>query len=162
MNTATLPLITPHLVSLSECVCEELTERGAGPLCSCTFYPGALPAFDGCSECTSGTCGMGWLRVVTAFPSDSFPLQSFDPHCRKEMVWQLEIGAVRCMPVEQDGGPLDEQTLAEVWVGQMLDAEAIARAVFCCDVPSIMLDTYTPIGPDGGCVGGSWSVFAGL
>lgn len=158
----TLPLITPYLVALEECVCTMLTEQGAGPLCSCGVYPGGIPAFDGCDDCGNGVCGMGYVRIATAFPYDIFPNPTLDPNCRREIAWQVEIGALRCMPTAHDGYALDQETLAEVWVGQMLDAQAIANAVMCCDLPVVSLGAYVPVGPDGGCVGGFWTAWIGM
>lgn len=157
-----LPVITPHLLALADCVCNELDQRGAGPLCRCGFHPGAIPAFDGCGDCGNDVCGMGWLRVVTAYPYETFPVPSLDPHCRHDIAWQIEVGSVRCMPITQDGSALESEQLMEVWVSQMLDAEALHRAVLCCEAPIVTLGTYTPVGPSGGCVGGYWTAFVGL
>jgi len=49
-----------------------------------------------------------------------------------------------------------------VTLNQMADAEAIYRALLCCDAPQIAVERYQPIGPAGGCVGGFWVAYLGL
>ena len=66
--------ITPLLFALSECVCNELATTGAGPMCWCGIYPGIAVSLEYCEECGEGVCGMGWVRMVSANPSTSFPI----------------------------------------------------------------------------------------
>jgi hypothetical protein len=157
-----LPFITPHLVTLTECVCEELAATGAGPTCWCGMYAGALPAWDYCGSCDGDVCGMGYVRVVTAFPYEVFPIPTLDNTCRRELAWQIEVGAMRCIPVHDDGLPLAEADMAEVWVGQMLDTWALYKALTCCEAPGMSVQSYTPVGPEGGCVGGFWTAYVSM
>jgi hypothetical protein len=48
--------------------------------------------------------------------------------------------------------------MTEVAIGQLLDANALHRALKCCGL-DIGVAAYTPLGPEGGCVGGSWLAF---
>jgi hypothetical protein len=141
-----------------ECVCEQLTAVGAGPACWCGIYPGAQVSWDYCSDCNSGVCGMGYVRLAGAFPSDSFPLPAIDTTCRKPLAWGVEVGALRCFPQPESGELLDPVSMGEVAMNQAMDAEALYRALKCCEF-EMAIEIYRPVGPDGGCVGGFWTAF---
>ena len=148
--------ITPWLFALSECVCNELATTGAGPMCWCGIYPGAQVSLEYCEECSDGLCGMGWVRLVTANPSTSFPIPEVQPNCRAEVAWMIEVGAVRCIPSPEDGAIPPAEDMAMYAADQMQDAHALYRALLCCEAPSMLVQSWTPIGPDGGCLGGTW------
>ena len=96
--------VMPYLTALADCLCEELTTNGAGPLCWCGVVPGLTVSLEYCETCSGDSpCGMGWVRVVTVTPTDVFPLPSLEPNCRRPLVWQVEAGAMRCMPVPANG-----------------------------------------------------------
>jgi hypothetical protein len=152
-----IPGIIVALTDLIECVCGLLATEGAGEPCWCGIHPGAQVSWDYCSggECSSDMCGMAWVRPDLVFPYDSFPLPVVDPNCRKPLAWRVEVGALRCMPQPSTGELLTPvESMAVTW-GQILDARAIHKALQCCDV-SVTVEGYTPVGPQGGCVGGFW------
>jgi len=154
--------IHPILFNLVDCLCTELTENGAGPTCWCGIYPGAAVSLEYCNPCGNDACGMGWVRVMGTTPSDTFPVPTLDPTCRKELAWMVEVGAARCIPVPEDGEIPSPAEMLEVAVGQMQDQWAIYRALMCCGAPSVVTQQWLPIGPDGGCVGGYWVAFLGV
>lgn len=158
----TPPRLALALGDLAECVCEQLTINGAGPTCWCGLYAGALVAWDYCAgECGNGVCGMGWVRLSAGFPYQVFPQQFLDLRCTLPVAWQIEVGAVRCMPQMPDGGPIDADTMANVALAQSLDARALHTAMQCCG-HEIAAELYTPTGPEGGCVGGFWTGYLAL
>lgn len=153
--------ITPWVFALSQCVCHELSTTGAGPTCWCGIYPGSLISWEYCGECGTDKCGMGYVRVAQGYPSDTFPLATLDPTCRHPLVWTVEVGALRCLPVLEDGEILSPDDMNMLAAEQMQDAHALYRALLCCEAPSVSLQGWQPLGPEGGCVGGMWTAYIG-
>lgn len=152
--------------ALTECVCEALAKQGAGPTCWCGLFPGNEVSWDYCGECSGGQCGMGYVRVVSVFPSQQFPQQDPLPGaCATPLVVELAVGALRCVPVmDSDGSLPDEAAFLETGLGVFADMAAIRNAVDCCDLGGrdVAIGAYQPLGPRGGCVGGEWSVWVSL
>jgi len=156
------PTIMPYLAALSECLCTQLSETGAGEPCWCGVVPGFLVSLEYCDNCAENPCGMGWVRAAGVFPYDTFPISTLDANCAKPLAWQIEVGAVRCMPIPADGEILKPEQMIEVALNQAADTEAMYRALMCCDAPQMTVERYQPIGPEGGCVGGFWIAYLGL
>jgi hypothetical protein len=154
------PGIIDALTVLAECVCTTLAVEGAGETCWCGVHPGAAVSWDYCSggECRSDTCGMAWVRPTTVFPYDAFAQPVIDLRCAHPLAWGVEVGSLRCMPQPSSGELLSPEESMEVTWGQVLDARAIHNALKCCDI-KIAPVLYTPVGPQGGCVGGYWTAF---
>jgi hypothetical protein len=161
----TLPLAPPAvalaLIDLADCVCAELAETGAGPTCWCGLYPGAAVSWEYCNECSGGTCGMGYVRAAGVFPYDSFPIPVIDDRCVRPLAWSVEVGALRCIPTPGDGELPSPTVMAEVALAQVMDAQALYRAVKCCGM-EVSVERYFPVGPQGGCIGGFWMAYLGL
>lgn len=149
----------PGVQALIECLCTEMVNSGLGPLCLCSPLPGSQIALD------YGAEGMAWVRVAGAWPSANFP--NPDPGgrgaCTSPLAIQLEVGAARCAPSLGDDGELP--TLSEqfeVTRLQLADMAAMRRAILCCDLANngrVALGAYTPAGPQGGVVWGTWTVW---
>lgn len=156
-----LPTVITTVAALVDCLCEELTVSGGGPVCWCGAYPGASVSWEYCSggECTNGACGMAWVRPAAVFPYDSFPIPSLDPRCERPLAWAIEVGVLRCMPQPDDGELLPPDEMLTVTMTTMLDARAIHTAIKCCDGVEAAVEQYTPVGPLGGCVGGFWTAY---
>ena len=156
------PIVLPRIVlaldALATCVCEQLATTGAGPTCWCGLYPGAAVSWEHCGECDGGVCGMGYVRLARVFPYNTFPQGVIDLRCASPLAWAVEIGALRCLPQPADGEPPSPEIAAEATVNQMLDARAIWEAMKCCGL-EIGIETYIPVGPEGGCVGGFWLAY---
>ena len=146
------------LAQLGECVCEQLATVGAGPTCWCGLYPGATVSWDYCGECSGDSCGMGYVRLATVFPYSQFPIEVIDDRCTLPTAWAIEAGALRCMPQPPSGEVLAPGPMAEVAIRQVLDAGAIHTALKCCGL-KVAVNRWQPLGPSGGCVGGSWLAF---
>lgn len=154
------------VAALTDCVCETLAVEGAGPTCWCGLFPGAEVSWDYCGECSGGTCGMAYVRLVSIYESQQFPQQDPLPsNCGAPLVAELAIGALRCIPVaERDGSLPDEAALLEAGLATFADMAAIRTAVSCCDLGDreFAFGSYAPLGARGGCVGGEWTVWVTL
>lgn len=143
------------MIALQQCVCEEITKRGLPSVCFCGVVPGATPVFDFAEE------GMAWVRLANSFPAVAFPSQDQTLRsCGSPLAYQLEVGIVRCVEVNEDGeAPTLEQQFEATRL-QMADMEAMRYAIQCC-LPnaSKILGNYTPYGPQGAAVGGWWNLY---
>lgn len=151
----------PVLVQLADCLCTELVTSGLPPTCICSPMPGEAIAAD----YVSSEQGMAWVRVGAVYPSSVFPAQDQSASgCLMPMAVQIEVGALYCAPVVEGrsknppglGAMFDSTRL------QMAAMAAMLRAIECClgaaSRKGVALGPYAPIGPDGGVVGGSWTV----
>ena len=149
--------------ALMACVCELLEADGAGPVCWCGFYPGAEVSWDYCGECAGGSCGMAYARIMEAFQSSNFPNpEDSAAKCQSPLAVGLVVGALRCMPMAEDGSLPDPDAVMETSIGVIADMTAMLEAIACCDMGEYALGQYTPLGPQGGCVGGEWTLWVSL
>lgn len=133
-------------------------------LCLFTVMPGNDVPID-YAECG----GMAWVRLVTAAPSSTFPNADSSPgNCASFLAYALEVGLLREAPMPQQFGsewtnPSSEEQFdaAEKAADGM---EAVYRALRSVggEFPDFVVGTYTPYGPDGGAVGGTWAMTVGL
>src|SRR5690606_35524537 len=157
----------PLAERLAECLCGLLSERD--PVACCCVEPGAEVAWDDC------TGGQAWVRIVQEYPlGDRFPHpQNSASPCGGVGGWAvvLELGVLRCMPLPDGQGSLPscqaEQDTAERIAD---DKHTMREAVFCCDwrdtprdafaspEDGLIVGPWTPVGPEGGCVGGTMTV----
>jgi hypothetical protein len=119
--------------------------------CDVSLLPGQLPLWT--------SLDMAWVRLVGAYPSTRFPQQRIDSDsCAAPLAYQIEIGIIHCVPTVGNRGqaPMAE-ALENLAVQILQDMEDIKMALRCC-LPGwdILLNTWTPIGPTGNVVGGSW------
>lgn len=151
-------VIWPGLDQLATCLCEELIRSGLPELCFCGVVAGT-PALD----LTDEDKGMAWVRLLQVYPSTTFPQPTSTPSsCTAPLVAQVEIGVMRCFPAAMDVEHLP--TEQEQWDAarlQQADMMAMYRAIQCCykKFDEFSIGAYTPLGPDGGLVGGTWQVF---
>lgn len=114
------------------------------------LMPGANPVWDDC--CESG--GQLWVRVMNVVPATGKP-----PKC-PVLGWRatLGIGVIRCAHVVDDHGyaPTAEQMSGDT-VQMTQDMADVGRALLCSGLVSTVTN-WLPAGPDGGCVGGEWTV----
>ena len=149
--------IWPLMVQMQQCLCETLTERGLMPGdCFCGILPGDSAIWDFQS-------GAAYVRLVDVYPSTTFPAANTNPgtSCAAMLVATLEVGLTQCIPINADGSPLTQVQQMEVSRHQMAGMRAVQQAIACCDIPLVVLGTYTPVGPQGGLVGGFWQINVG-
>lgn len=151
-------VVWPALSELASCLCAELVRSEMPPTCFCGVVAGE-PAFD----LTEQDDGFAWVRLMQVYPSGSFPNPSIDGRsCGYPLVAQVEMGLMYCFPAAKLAE--EQPTVEEQWEAARLQSAGLAamrRAIECCykKADEFALGAYTPIGPDGGFVGGSWVVF---
>jgi len=148
--------ISAILADLSTCLCAQILTDGLPPVCVCGVMPGDEVALDYAGDCDDA-CGMAWVRLTTAYPSVQIGIPSSTPgNCTKAIGIEIEIGIVRCLDVGDGGTPPEVASLTASAVLQIADMMAMWRAVYCCqNAQDFIVGQYTPIGPQGGLIGGS-------
>jgi hypothetical protein len=146
----------------------ELQKDGSDDLCAAAVYPGEGVPLDYASVDT-GCGGMLWVRLVSAAPSAAFPapVTSVD-NCAKKLAFAVEMGVMRAAPIPDSfvTGEMDlpgDEEHTESAGKQLDDMEAMYRAmrVASADIELMIVGTYSPLGPNGGAVGGVWSLQVG-
>jgi hypothetical protein len=146
--------VWPTIARLTDCLLEEFVRSDLPIPCATTPVPGALLVRD-------YQDGQAWVRLVSAFPSSVFPSPTTDPRsCRAPLAFALEVGVSRCAPsgdsAEEPPDPLDMAASVEL---QTADMAAMHRAITCClEANEYVLGSYAPFGPEGGVVGGTWTL----
>lgn len=155
------------LTDLAACLCAELTPEGADApnLCFCGVIAGDLP-YDamgvGCdgNPYEDDNCGQAWVRLVNAYPSTQVGVADVEPrNCANAVGFDVEIGVVRCFPIEERGGAVSDIEMLSAVQQQVEDMYAMQRAILCCGaLEDYVLGQYLPSGPEGGLVGGVWTL----
>ena len=118
-----------------------------------TVLPGAAVAFDYCED-----GGMAWSRLVAVEPIET----QVGRQCVVEYDITVEVAILRCAPMihEDETLPTAEEQLAASML-QFHDLGLMHDVLACTVVPATFenyrIGTYAPVGPEGGCVGGSWT-----
>lgn len=162
MSVSPLP-VSPYgvyakLEALATCLCAQIALDGLPACCFCGLMPGELVPFDYIDTCDDDLCGLAWVRLLTVQPTTGIGVISETVNnCDAELGFQVEVGIVRCFTAGDTTGnpPTAAENLAATQL-QIADMECMRRALSCCDIGDIILDNYTPIGPDGMALGGVW------
>lgn len=129
--------------------------------CRTFVAPGNPPAWDVCCDCGIGD-GQAWVQIANVFPTDNFPqAQTGAMRCVPAGQGVLfNVGILRCAAVLDDQGrpPSSERLTADARKVQR-DRAIVREAIRCCfledaDPGTFVLGTFTPLGPQGACVGG--------
>lgn len=157
MSTAFQVRIDSLLHALASSLCAEFDaaaeESGVAKPCLCTVLPGSVLSFDYCDE-----GGMAWARLVGIEPVE----RQEGRVCVIEYDVTIEVGALRCAPSLGENGELPSE--AEQLAASMMqnyDLGILHKVLTCTKVPESFdfaaMGPYTPIGPDGNCLGGTWT-----
>lgn len=152
--------IWPLMIQLQQCLCETLQARGLMQEdgCFCGMVPGDNVAWDYPN-------GMAWVRLVDVYPSTTFPAQdaTLRGSCSATLAATLEVGLLQCAPSLNSIGaaPTDLQQFEATRL-QLAGMRAMHQAITCCDIDLMVLGNYTPQGPQGIMVGGTWQVNVGV
>lgn len=164
MSVPTLPLTDSRLLTalteLSVCLCAQVEAAPVAPLCFCGLVPGDGVAYDYSSECADA-CGMGWVRLTTGYPSSQVGQVNTNlRNCSAVLGFEVEVGIIRCAPMPNDQGePPSPEEMALATQAQIADMLLMRQAINCCrDSNNYVLGAYTPVGPEGGVVGGVWNL----
>jgi hypothetical protein len=151
--------IWPAIASLTACLCRTVVDLGLPPVCICSPMPGEEIASDYVSE----EAGMAWVRLESAWPSTNFPSPSGAAACNAPLAFGIEVGLAYCAPGSSDDGePPSMAAQFDAVRLQMAAMNAMRQAILCCFPTSrasdVALGVYVPAGPQGGVVGGTWSI----
>lgn len=138
---------------------KELQDR----YCSITIQPGNQVVFDfGDDDCL----GMAWVRLVTANPTVAFPAADTSlNNCVHTLAYTVEVGIIG--PAPQIDTTLNEFILPtdvelfDASMRQMEEMRMMYDAIRNADIPEKIVGDYTPVGPEGGVMGGTWAVVIG-
>lgn len=157
-------LVLPKVEALLSCLEEKLSEYDAG-VCRSFIAPGGSTPWDVCCDCGDNE-GMAWIAITEVFPTDNFPSpQGGAMRCDyAEQGVRLTIGLIRCAATVDDQGrvPSVDQLMADMRKVQR-DRGILLEAIKCCyladaDPGSYVIGSWTPLGPNGGCVGGQMTL----
>lgn len=102
--------------------------------------------------------GFAWVRVAGVVPK--VPREGIDPGNCGIDTWQLnlEMGVARCSPFGDVTAPPGCDVLAQIFLTQQQDAEAM-RIAGCClrqeqEIGTVYPTAWQPFGPQGQCTGG--------
>lgn len=153
--------VEDRLLALATCLCAEIEDHPVTPkVCFCGVVPGEEVSFDYSGDCETA-CGMAWVRLLGAYPSAVIGEATNVPgNCGSMLGMDVEIGIIRCVQgMDEQGNPPSADALLESAMWQWEDMATIRRAVLCCSgSKDFLLGAYVPIGPQGGLVGGAWTV----
>lgn len=150
-------------VILAACVVELRADGTDGNLCATTKYPGEAAPLD-YAECG----GMLWVRLSTSAPTTQFPSPEQRPNvCAATLAFNVEVGLMRPSPIPEDTlGNFElpsDQDHSDATDRQLDDMEAVYRGLLRAarDIEMVSIGSYTPVGPVGGTVGGTWTLVVG-
>jgi hypothetical protein len=90
-------IVYPKMIELAACLSTELAAAGLPDLCFIGVLPGQQVALDSCGGCgESGKCGQAWVRLITAYPSTTFPGPAESPKISTLLAYSLEVAVMRC------------------------------------------------------------------
>lgn len=172
MTTPLPPDVTWSLLErLRDCLCDQLSSGDPtvdDPPCRCGIVIGEQVAWDECCcrQQEDGTvcCGEAWVRAVSLYPSTNFPTpDSQAPLCTSGLFAAVvELGVLRCAPSPDDQGNPPSVEDVEATARQVLvDSKAMRTAAKCCfpsDQRDVLIGAWQPVGPEGGCVGGTLTI----
>lgn len=145
----------------------ELTADGTREdMCLVSVMPGSdVPLDYSLDDCG----GMGWVRLVSAVPSVTFPAASTDSNnCNYTLAYEIEMGVFRRAPLPEGIGssmtlPSADDHFESAQLA-MKDLGAMHRALKSggSHFEDYILGAFVPQGPQGGVVGGTWNAIIGL
>jgi hypothetical protein len=148
------------LQTLASCLCAAVQASGGPTPCFCGVVPGDGIAADyACNEGCDG--GMAWVRLTSAYPSKVLGAQNTEEaNCNLMLGLDFEVGILRCISAgDEQGNPPSAEELLAASDQQMTDLQTLRVAMTCCGYGKDMIvGPYTPVGPEGGLVGGFFTI----
>jgi len=161
--------LTPIMEGVLSAAASTLNDEGRPPG-RIELTPGLQPAWDDCCA------GQLYARVIEVFPTagrdtpfpgrDTRQAGPADATCRVHAyALHIGLGILRCAATVSDDG--EAPSAAQVTNDAVLmykDSRSLL-AVLMCDLPSVKgvqqmkLGQWTPLGVQGGCMGGEWDAF---
>jgi len=157
--------IYPLLIDLLACAETELERSGLPPTIS-AIVPGQLAINDYAGD--GKNCDEMVVNVVQAYPYQDFPTPSDQASCTSPLAYEVQLTIFRCAAnptgTRQAPKPPTPAAQLESVRGHLADMQAMRRAIRCCMQNGerlYALRLFTPIGPTGGVIGGTWSFLVG-
>lgn len=162
------PLVSATVVEMIDGLLAVIRERGWTEPCLLALMPGADVPFDYCDNDDCGEGGMAWVRLVLVSPllnADGTVTASCTTGMDISFEMGMLVGAPRMTQVGDQFVPptAEENIMASLRQYEQMDA--MYEALTCTELssgfrPAIV--NYTPVGPQGGCVGGIWTATIGV
>jgi hypothetical protein len=139
--------------SLLTCVGEALPDPAPARM---FLYAGEEPPWDDCCD------GQVWVRLVSVTPAGTNPTRG---GCGPAM-WaaSVRVGVLRCAATLGANGtlPAVADMIRDTAV-QIADMAAVESAIKCCfESKPLEFVSWVPLGVEGGCAGGEWSIILKL
>lgn len=155
--------VSTVLKDLAACLCAQIEEDGSASPCFCGVVPGGNVTPDYLGGCTAEKCGMAWVRLGSAYPSNTPGLAIEETgNCTSGNGIEVEMGLLRCAPMpDSRGNPPSAEVREAAFDQQVKDMLTMKRAIKCCSSlkpKEYVLNIYTPVGPEGDVLGGFWSL----
>lgn len=123
------------------------------------LYPGAMVAWDNCCD---GQLSFQ-LRSLTPKYRDANGRISMRSLCAVDWwIAVIEVQIVRCTPSVSSAGAPPTPAAIQSSGTQIIDDMQALLAAFTANTMVYEVGPWTPKGPEGGCVGGSWTFSARL
>jgi hypothetical protein len=154
---------TTILKTISECLCNTIESSQVPNVCFCGVVPGDGIVADFAGNCRDERQGMAWVRQTSIYPAAGLNVvDETANNCKTGFGMDLELGILRPMvTIDDRGNPPSPEQYEESAALMNDDALVMVKALQCCDAldeVEYVLGQYTPAGPLGGMVGGSWVV----
>lgn len=165
------------LVGLAACLCAQVDadrqERVdanlpvSPQLCFCDLIPGEAPDGSYAGMCDD-QAGMAWVRMISMYPAAAVGTVDQRPgNCTSGIGMDIELGILRPIPVASDdqGTPPEPEDVIFSAEQASRDALTLWKAVACCSAlpnKDFRMSTFSPTGPLGGLVGGTYTVQVAL
>lgn len=168
MTAEPADLVLAKAEELLACL-ETVLSKYDAEACRTFIAPGNPPAWDVCCDCGDGE-GQAYVQIASVAPTDNFPAtQTGAMRCPPSgFAAQFVVGIIRCAAVVDDQGrPPSSARLTADAVKVHRDRAIVQEVMRCCylddaDPGSYVIGTWTPLGPQGGCVGGSTPILVAV
>jgi hypothetical protein len=147
------------MVALAGCIGAKLEESG---IVTCW---GGVTMGDGVDLSEIGTDGaMWWVNIGPIGVGNQDGTRSANTTCKPTIYVSATVGYTTCYPINEDGQALTSQQQIVLTDLVMAARAALYRGISCCDwkgsygIGEVVVTTWTPQGPQGGVLGGQWTV----
>lgn len=170
----------PLMLDLLDCAENAMNARGT-PVGRAHLVAGLDAVWDDCCEADEDTPGGTlWVRVIETYPTagqgSPYPQRDTSTRSCHPFAWavQLAVGVVRCTPTVDDNGVAPSPTAISLSALEMTrDRATLETAIRCCFANPVgasdgveegktILFGWVPVGANGGCAGGEWTLYVAL
>lgn len=142
--------VFPFIARILECIREELECQGV-PACRYDALITDQDQLDGCDCCDAQA--RVWARVSSIDATGV----AIAPNCPPMLEATIQVGISRCAITGEELP--DSSALRDQAIRGYADMYAMRHAIVTCKTKaSYSLESWQPIGPQGGCYGGIWTI----